>query len=171
MLSPPRPPVRPLLPASARHRGAPAGCPLLHASARPLLHLACTSDAQPNASHYPPSTGDMRRHEPAHHAHTRCMNTWIYPRGPRFQGIPGCTRASISAPDLGIFSHASSSFRILIRIPGKQNSILLPCNSISSKYLLPPQRRLRSFLGVTLTGYGYLVEEADSGPRSCPIPF
>ena len=40
---------------------------------------------------------------------------------------------------------------------------------ISSKYLLPPQRRLRSFLGVTLTGD--LVEEADGGLRSCPIPF
>ena len=40
---------------------------------------------------------------------------------------------------------------------------------ISSKYLLPPQRRLRRFLGVTLTGD--LVEEADGGLRSCPIPF
>ena len=40
---------------------------------------------------------------------------------------------------------------------------------ISSKYLLPPQRRLRSFLGVTLKGD--LVEEADGGLRSCPIPF
>ena len=40
---------------------------------------------------------------------------------------------------------------------------------ISSKYLLPPQRRVRSFLGVTLKGD--LVEEADGGLRSCPIPF
>ena len=40
---------------------------------------------------------------------------------------------------------------------------------ISSKYLLPHQRRLRSFLGVTLKGD--LVEEADGGLRSCPIPF
>ena len=40
---------------------------------------------------------------------------------------------------------------------------------ISSKYLLPPQRRLRSFLGVTLKGD--LVDEADGGLRSCPIPF
>ena len=40
---------------------------------------------------------------------------------------------------------------------------------ISSKYLLPPQRRLRSFLGVILTGD--LVEEADGGLRSCPMPF
>ena len=40
---------------------------------------------------------------------------------------------------------------------------------ISSKYLLPPQRRLRIFFGATLTGD--LVEEAGGGLRSCPIPF
>ena len=61
-------------------------------------------------------------------------------------------------------------FMVFYTHPGPRSQIF-GCKKfyIPSKYLLPPQRRLRSCLGVTLTGD--LVEEADGGLRSCPIPF